>query len=90
MLKEINLDAYYEDQQRVNALIGSSCAPVPATPENISRNRLLRVQSGLRHLLTEVIPRITDEQQRHEVYLWVDGIYSITRFEEVDTKGRSL
>lgn len=90
MLKETDLDAYYEDQQRINALIGSICAPVPATPENISRNRLLRVQSGLRHLLAEVIPLITDERLRHEVYLWVDGIYSITRFEEVDAKGRSL
>ncbi|AOR63225.1 hypothetical protein A7983_08140 [Pectobacterium wasabiae CFBP 3304] len=81
---EINLDAYYDDQRRVNALIGSTCAPVPATPENISRNRLLRAQVGLRHLLTEVIPQITDEQQRREVYLWVDGIYAITCFEEVD------
>lgn len=86
MFKEINLDAYYEDQQRVNALIGSTSAPVPTTPENISRNRLLRVQAGLRHLLTEVIPQITDEQHRHEVYLWVNGIYSITRFEEVDAE----
>ncbi|AYH04137.1 transcriptional regulator [Pectobacterium parmentieri] len=84
MPKEINLDAYYEDQRRVNALIGSICAPVPATPENISRSRLLRAQVGLRHLLTEVILQITDEQQRHEVYLWVDGIYAITCFEELD------
>ncbi|MEQ9834780.1 hypothetical protein [Pectobacterium versatile] len=81
---EINLDVYYDDRRRVNALIGSNCAPVPATPENISRNRLLRAQVGLRHLLTEVIPQITDEQQRREVYLWVDGIYAITCFEEVD------
>ncbi|MBA0177008.1 hypothetical protein [Pectobacterium carotovorum] len=81
---EINLDAYYDDQRRVNALIGSICAPAPATSENISRSRLLRAQVGLRHLLTEVIPQITDEQQRREVYLWVDGIYAITCFEEVD------
>ncbi|MDE8753861.1 hypothetical protein PZA22_04970 [Pectobacterium polaris] len=80
---EINLDAYYDDQRRVNALIGSICAPVPATSENISRSRLLRAQVGLRHLLTEVIPQITDEQQRREVYLWIDGIYAITCFEEV-------
>ncbi|MBA0208192.1 hypothetical protein [Pectobacterium brasiliense] len=80
---EINLDVYYDDQRRVNALIGSTCVPVPATPENISRSRLLRAQAGLRHLLTEVIPHITDEQQRREVYLWVDGIYAITCFEEV-------
>lgn len=86
MPKEINLDAYYEDQRRVNALIGSTCAPVPATPENISRNRLLRVQTGLRHLLTEVIPQITDEQQRREVHLWIDGIYTITCFEAVDVE----
>lgn len=86
MLKVIDLDAYYADHQRVQALIGSTCAPVPATPANISRNRLLRVQTGLRHLLTEVIPQITDEQERQEVYLWVDGILSITRFEEVDAE----
>lgn len=82
-----NLDAYYEDQRRVNALIGTTDAPVPATPENISHNRLLRAQAGLRHLLLEVIPQITDEQQRREVHLWVDGIYGITCVEEVDTGG---
>lgn len=84
MSKVINLNAYHEDQLRVNSLIGFICTPIPATPENISRNRLLRVQAGLRHLLIDVIPRITDEQHRHEVYLWVDGIYSITCVEEVD------
>ena len=84
MLKVIDLDAYYADQERVHALIGLASAPVPATPENISRTRLLRVQTGLRHLLTEVIPQITDEQERQEVYLWVDGIFSIARFEEAD------
>ena len=89
MPKEINLDAYYDDQRRVNALIGSTYAPVPAIPENISRSRLLRAQAGLRHLLTEVIPQITDEQQRREVYLWVDGIYDITRLEELDAEVRN-
>lgn len=84
MHKEINLDAYYDDQRRVNALIGPTCAPLPTTLENVSRNRLLRANAGLRYLLIEVIPKITDEQQHREVSLWVNGIYDITRLEEAD------
>ncbi|HBV3455709.1 hypothetical protein FML41_20905 [Klebsiella michiganensis] len=90
MFKEINLDAYYEDQQRVNALIGSTSAPVPTTPENISRNRLLRVQAGLRHILTDVIPFLADPAEREEMYLWVNGVFTITLAEECDAKNHSL
>lgn len=89
MSKNNSLDAYYEDQRRVNALIGPACVPLPTTLENVSRNRLLRVNAGLRYLLIEVIPKITDEQQHREVSLWVNGIYDITRLEEADAEVRN-
>ncbi|EMH4927463.1 transcriptional regulator [Serratia ureilytica] len=83
-MHNFSLEAYENDQCRVNALIGSVCAPAPNPPENVSRDRLLRVQKGLRHLLLQVIPQVTDEQQRQEIYLWVDGIFTITQCEECD------
>ncbi|MEZ3499815.1 MULTISPECIES: transcriptional regulator [unclassified Pantoea] len=78
------IKSHTEDFKRTQAIIGNESAPTPNTPENISRDRLLRAQAGLLHLLTVVIPQITDEEQRREVYLLVDGIHNLTRFEECD------
>lgn len=78
------IKSHTEDFKRTQAIIGNESAPTPNTPENISRDRLLRAQAGLLHLLTEVIPQISDEKQRHEMYLLVDGIHNLTRFEECD------
>lgn len=78
------IKSHTEDFKRTQAIIGNESAPTPNTPENISRDRLLRAQAGLLHLLTVVIPQITDEEQRREVYLLVDGIHNPTRFEECD------
>ena len=77
----INLQAHYDAEDRINAVIGNPNAPTPNTTENLSRDRLMRVSAGLLHMLDEVIPRITDAQQRQEVYLWVDGMYTITQCE---------
>ncbi|UIL52546.1 transcriptional regulator [Pantoea agglomerans] len=79
-----NIKSHTEDFKRTQAIIGNEAAPTPNTPENISRDRLLRAQAGLLHLLTVVIPQVTDEKQRREMYLIVDGIHSLTRFEECD------
>ena len=78
------IKSHTEDFKRTQAIIGNEAAPTPNTPENISRDRLLRAQAGLLYLLTVVIPQITDEEQRHEMYLLVDGIHNLTRFEECD------
>jgi hypothetical protein len=83
-MHSFSFESYYEDIRRVNALIGNVHAQTPSTADNVARDRLLRVVAGLRHLLVEVIPQIEDERQRYEVYLWVDGIYTITRCEECD------
>lgn len=74
-----------EVRTRVNALIGNPDAPTPNTTENVSRDRLLRVQAGLRHVLVEVIPQIDDEQQREEISHWIDGIYTIICCEECES-----
>lgn len=79
-----NIDSYMADFNRVQAIIGNESSHNPSTPENLSRDRLLRAQVGLLHLLTEVTPQITDEKQRHEVYLFVCGIYDLTRQESAD------
>ncbi|EGT4441111.1 MAG: transcriptional regulator [Pantoea sp.] len=78
------IQSHTVDFKRTQAIIGNESAPTPNTPENISRDRLLRAQAGLLHLLTVVIPQITDEEQRHEMYLLVDGIHNLARFEECD------
>lgn len=83
-MREVNLDAYRNDFERVSALIGNPNAPTPNTTENRSRDRLFRVKKGLLHLLLEVIPQIEDSQQRQEVSLWVSGIHDIIRCEECD------
>ncbi|WP_244370241.1 hypothetical protein [Rahnella sp. ChDrAdgB13] len=77
--------ASYEETQRAIAdLMGSRGASTPNTTENRSRDRLLRVKSGLLHLLTEVIPQIENEQQRHQAYWWTEAVHDIVRFEECD------
>lgn len=83
-MHNFNLESYEKDCHRVQAIIGNDNSPDLDTPENISRGRLLRVQAGLHHLLLEVIPKITDEKQRYEVFLLVDGIHDLTRFEQCD------
>ena len=77
----LNLQAHHDASERISAVIGNHNAPTPNTAENLSRDRLMRISAGLRHLLDEVIPHITDAQQRQEVYLWVDGMYTITQCE---------
>lgn len=82
----VDLDSYYEDQKRVNSLIGHLHVSVTDTPENISRAKLLRVHTVLLYLLTNVIPKITDARDRQEVYFWVDAMFSITRIEELQAR----
>lgn len=77
---------YYQNQSRIDALIGNPSAPALNTSENVSRDRLLRVQKGLGHLLFEVISQIQDEQQRLEIYQWVDALYTITCCEAIDAE----
>jgi len=86
-----NFKSHAADFARTQSLIGNEGAPNPNTPENISRDRLLRAQAGLLHLLTEVIPHISNEKERHEIYQLVDGIHDLTRFEQCDAdKHRNL
>lgn len=83
-MRNDTIKSHAADFKRMQAIIGNENTPTPNAPENISRDRLLRAQAGLLHLLTEVIPQISDEKQRHEMYLLVDGIHNLTRFEECD------
>lgn len=78
-----------ESFSRAQAIIGNEGAPVPGTPSNISRDRLLRAQAGLLHLLTDIIPQIADEAQRHKIYALVDGIHNLARFEQCDADRES-
>ncbi|MCE0825550.1 hypothetical protein LVQ78_05835 [Buttiauxella sp. A2-C2_NF] len=75
-------EQHFSDYERINAVIGRPQIILPATPENQSRDRLMRVKAGIHHLLTEVVPKIENQQDRQEVYAWLDGMYSILRIEE--------
>ncbi len=81
-MREYSLDSYNDAMERINAVIGST----NSSTENLSRDRLLRVQKGLHHSLTEVIPAIEDEQLRVEIYYWIEAIHTITLCEECDSK----
>ncbi|RRW66986.1 transcriptional regulator [Pantoea dispersa] len=85
-MRDNNLSSYKDNVRRVLAVVGRESAPFPATPENISRDRLLRAQAGLCHLLTEVIPNTSPELLREEVYCWVEEIHNLTRYEECDAQ----
>ena len=85
-MREHSLDRYNDAIERISCVIGNLDGPTLNTTENVSRDRLLRVQKGLLHLLTDVIPTIEDEQQRAEIYYWVEGIHTITQCEECDSK----
>ncbi|MEY8772253.1 transcriptional regulator [Erwinia sp. ACCC 02193] len=88
-MRDNNLSSYKDNLRHVLAVVGRESAPVPATAENISRDRLLRAQAGLCHLLTEVIPNTSPELLREEVYRWVEEIHNLTRFEECDAQRES-
>lgn len=84
-----DLKLHAENFSRTQAIIGNEHTPAHNTPENRSRERLLRAQAGLLHLLTEVIPQISDAKQRDEVYLLVEGVHDLTRFEQCDADKES-
>lgn len=75
-------EQHFSDIERIQAVIGRTAMIFPVTPENTSRDRLMRVKAGIHHLLTEVVPTIDNQKDRQEVYAWLDGIYSILRMEE--------
>ncbi|EOZ7331642.1 hypothetical protein ACT4JQ_002310 [Yersinia enterocolitica] len=76
--------SYKETQALIAELMGNRGKPIPDTSENVSRTRLLRVKTGLLHLLTVVIPLIENEQQRLQAYWWAEAVHNIVRFEERD------
>lgn len=76
------VEQHFSDYERIQAVIGRQQMILPVSPENSSCDRLMRVKAGVHHLLTEVVPGIENQQDRQEVYAWLDGIYSILRIEE--------
>lgn len=83
------LTSYQEEYEYVQAHIRSMCEPLPITPENISRDRLLRVQKGLLYLLTNVIPCAKQSELRGECLKWIDALHDIASFEKCDADGES-
>lgn len=76
------VEQHFNDYERIQSVIGRQQMILPVSPENSSRDRLMRVKAGVHHLLTEVVPGIENPKDRQEVYVWLDGIYSILRIEE--------
>ncbi|WP_370550266.1 hypothetical protein NMD65_16655 [Edwardsiella tarda] len=48
------------------------------------RERMMRVKAELYHFMTEGLLLIADGDEQDLVYLWVDGIYTLTRIEEFE------
>lgn len=72
------------DYHRVDEVIGRDGPLVPDCAYNRSRVRLLRARTGLLHIVNNVIPGISDAAEREEVYLWVNGILTLTLIEECE------
>lgn len=79
-----DLDIYYADAKRVDVVLRRQEMIMPYTTENVSCDRLMRVKAGVHHLLMNVIPVMENKNDQRELYLWLEGILSILRFEEVD------
>lgn len=73
---------YKNDADRVQRLLGRPEMIFPNTPNNVSRDRLMRIRAGVQHLLNEVVPSLETPAEQQEIYLWLEGIWSILRIEE--------
>ncbi|AYN29009.1 transcriptional regulator [Buttiauxella sp. 3AFRM03] len=87
--KSSPVEQHFNDYERIQAVIGRQQMVMPVTPENQSRDSLMRVKAGIHHLLTEVVPGIENQQDRQEVYAWLDGMYSILRIEEFSARSEA-
>jgi hypothetical protein len=72
-------------QARVQQLIGRVEPVSPDTPHNRTRDRMLRAGSGLRHVITELLPALPNSPERDELALWLDGIYTLAQIEELES-----
>ncbi|MGY0151623.1 hypothetical protein ACVQKW_12810 [Edwardsiella tarda] len=65
-------------------LIADESGEMGVMPMGQVRERLMRAKAGLYHFMTAGLLLITDSGERNSVYLWVDGIYTLTRIEEFE------
>ncbi|EKS7766367.1 hypothetical protein JFQ92_001438 [Edwardsiella piscicida] len=71
--------------QGINELVIADESGEPGVmPMGQVRERLMRAKAGLYHFMTAGLLLITDSGERNSVYLWVDGIYTLTRIEELE------
>ncbi|UAN20961.1 transcriptional regulator [Enterobacter sp. JBIWA003] len=74
---------------RIRAALGCDEVPKPDAAENVSRARLLRAHAGLTHVLTEIMPGITESAVRDELCAWLFEIHSITGVEECQARAEA-
>lgn len=82
MKTHTDIDQYKADRERVARVLSRQEMILPNTPENISRDRLMRIRAGVQHLLNEVVPALANPAEQQEVYLWLEGIWSILQIEQ--------
>lgn len=71
--------------QGINELLIADESGEPGViPMGQVRERLMQAKAGLYHFMTAGLLLITDRGERNSVYLWVDGIYTLTRIEELE------
>ncbi|HDY3769847.1 TPA: hypothetical protein ACGSEB_003746 [Yersinia enterocolitica] len=52
--------------------------------DNLSRQRLIRVHTGLIHLMVHVVPQVADEDISLKLYAFLDEMRIITSCEQCD------
>lgn len=52
--------------------------------DNLSRQRLIRVHTGLIHLIDHVVPQVADEDTSLKLYAFLDEMRIITSYEQCD------
>ncbi|WGE28325.1 hypothetical protein PHA77_12650 [Edwardsiella tarda] len=65
-------------------LIADESGVEEVMPMGQVRERMMRVKAELYHFMTEGLLLIADGDEQDLVYLWVDGIYTLTRIEEFE------
>lgn len=82
MTTHTDIDRGQTERERMLRVLSRQAGIFPNTPENLSRDRLLRIRAGVQHLLSDVVPRLESSPVRHDVYLWLDEMLTILSAEE--------
>ncbi|MBK0001431.1 hypothetical protein [Erwinia sp. S38] len=82
MRAHTNIDKGKTEREHMLLVLSRPEGVFPSTPENLSRDRLMRIRAGVQHLLIKVVPTLESSPVRQEVYLWLDEMLTILSAEQ--------